>query len=119
MPKRACAGVFTLYIQNIKLEGVNRTFFGIYISSGVNGLEKNGLVWGLDKILENRAREPESKRRHPVKSRECRLIFYFDRNEKSKAREMKEKNGNDSQNGEVQETDLPQSFCSTINLARE
>jgi hypothetical protein len=53
MPERACAAVFTLYIQNIKLEGVNRTFFGTYISSGVNGLEKNGLVWGLDKILAN------------------------------------------------------------------
>ncbi len=50
MPKRACAAVFALYIQNIKSQGVNRTFSKLYISSRINVLEKNTLVWGLDKI---------------------------------------------------------------------
>jgi hypothetical protein len=44
MPERACAAVFSLYIQNIKSKGGNRTFFRIYISRRVNGLEKNTLV---------------------------------------------------------------------------
>jgi hypothetical protein len=39
------------------------------------------------------------KRRHPEKTRECRLIYLFDSNKKPKARDSKEKSGNDSQNG--------------------
>jgi hypothetical protein len=50
MPKEGCAAVIALYIQNINLKGVNRTFSKLYISSRINGLEKNGPVWGLDKI---------------------------------------------------------------------
>ena len=55
MPKRGLRRCFySIYIQNIKLNGVNRTFSNLYISSGVNGLVENGLVWGLDKNLANR-----------------------------------------------------------------
>jgi hypothetical protein len=49
-PKRAAPLFLSLYIQNINLKGVNRTFSKLYISSRINGLGKNGPVWGLDKI---------------------------------------------------------------------
>jgi len=44
MPEKACAAVFTLYIQNIKFKGAIWTFSKRYNSSQINALEKNTLV---------------------------------------------------------------------------
>jgi hypothetical protein len=45
------APIFTLYIQNIRLEGVNGTFLEIYFCRGNNELGGKGRFWGLDKIF--------------------------------------------------------------------
>jgi hypothetical protein len=43
-PKMGLRRCFSLYIQNIKSKGGNRTFFEIYISRWVNELGENGFV---------------------------------------------------------------------------
>ena len=48
----ACAAEITLYIQNIKLEGVNRTNQHIYIWMGISRLRGKVQFWGLDKNRE-------------------------------------------------------------------
>jgi hypothetical protein len=47
--------VLTLYIQNIKLEGVNVTFSRISISMRINQLRGNDRSRGLDRIFVNPA----------------------------------------------------------------
>ena len=44
MPKEACAAVFTLYIQNIKLEGADRQSFRLYISMRIREIDENARV---------------------------------------------------------------------------
>jgi hypothetical protein len=65
MPKEGCAAVIALYIQNINLKGVKRTFSRLYISSQINGLEKNGPVWGLDKFSANRQKTNSVMKKTP------------------------------------------------------
>jgi hypothetical protein len=41
---------FSLYFQNTKSQGVNRTFFKLYIPPRIKGLPENTHERGLDKI---------------------------------------------------------------------
>ncbi len=47
----SCAVVFTLYIQNSRLERVIGTFWRNYIWQRISGLEDIAEAWGLDKNL--------------------------------------------------------------------
>jgi|ERR1700722_1790649 len=58
---KACAVVFSLYIQNIKLEGVNWTFSETYISMRISGLEKRKAVGGLTRFWQFRRGRPRSQ----------------------------------------------------------
>jgi len=49
LPDVGCAVVFTLYIQNSRLERVIGTFLETYIWQRISRLKEIAEVWGLDK----------------------------------------------------------------------
>jgi hypothetical protein len=55
----------TLYLQNIKLGGGNRTFLELYFLNDCSELGEIGVIWGLDKILGKRRFDVIGKERRP------------------------------------------------------